>query len=245
MADAGTGLNAGNLGVFRHGLNETGAASGNQQIHITHGGHQLCGTGPGSILYQLYQIGRQIGGFQPCLHGGDDGVGGAEGLLAASQDAGGACFQRQGGGIGGDIGAALIDDGNDAHGNTHLLDDQPVGAHHPMAYPTHRIGQSGDLPDALRHAVDAVGIQSQSIQHDLGDMCPGGLQILCVGLQDGVCICFQSLCHGQQCPVFLLGVRHQQGRCGGFCFLQQFHGGHGCTFFPIKWVPTALPSKIS
>ena len=55
MADAGAGGDAGNGGIADTGIDQTGAAPGDQQVDIAVGGHQLRGTAAGGILHQLHQ----------------------------------------------------------------------------------------------------------------------------------------------------------------------------------------------
>ena len=145
VADAGAGLDAGDLGVFHAGPDEPGPAPGNEQVYIAHGCHQGVGGGVGGVLNE------RDGGFgqavlpQAPAQCGDDGAGAPPGLLAAAQDAGVAALDGKGGGVTGHVGAALVDDGNDAHGHGGLFDHQPVGALHPVQDRAHRVGQGGHL----------------------------------------------------------------------------------------------------
>ena len=103
------------------------------------------------------------------------------GLLAAAEDAGVAGFQGQRRRVGGDVGAALIDDGHQPQGDLHLLDDKAVGAAHLRQHPARVIRQGGDGADAVGHGGQPLFVQIQAIQHHVGDMSPGGGHILCVG----------------------------------------------------------------
>ena len=95
---------------------------------------------------------------------------------------------------------ALVDDGDHAHGHGGLFDDQAVWPFDPTKDLAHRVRQGGDFPDALGHGVDPVGVQGQTIQHDLGDVPPRGVQINGVGGEDGS-LCFrqrEGIGHPQQ-----------------------------------------------
>src|SRR5699024_1100463 len=126
------------------------------QVHISGGGHQLIGGGAGGVLHQLKGILGQAGGRQALLQGGHNGSGGAVGLLAPPEHAGGARLQGQGGGVAGDVGAALIDDGDDPHGDGGLLHHDAAGALHPVEDGARRVGELHHLSDALGHAGDPV-----------------------------------------------------------------------------------------
>jgi len=49
VADAGPGLDAGDLGLIHAGLDEGGPAAGDEQVHIAHGLHELVGAGAGGV----------------------------------------------------------------------------------------------------------------------------------------------------------------------------------------------------
>ena len=148
------------------------------------------------------------------------------GLLAAPEHTGGARLQRQSGGVAGDIGPALIDDGDDPHWDGGLLDHQPVGPLHPAEDSPHRVREGRHLPDPLRHAGDPVRAEGQPVQHHLGDAAPGPLQIQGVGRQDGGRVRLQLLRHGQQGPVLGLCIRQSHGPSGLSGTRKQFLCGH-------------------
>ena len=185
MADAGAGLDAGDLGVLNAGTDQPGTAARNQQIHIAYSGHQSVGRSVGGVLDQADRCLGQTGFFQALPQNGDDSVGTAPGLLAAAQDTGIAALDGKGSGIAGHIGAALVDNGDHTHGHSRLFNDKPVGALHPVQHPAHRVGQSGNLADALRHGFDARNGQGQTIQHHIADVPFGSSHILSVGGKDG------------------------------------------------------------
>ena len=139
----------------------------------------------GGVLDQADRCLGQTGFFQALPQNGDDSVGTAPGLLAAAQDTGVAALDGKGSGIAGHIGAALVDNGDHTHGHSRLFNDKPVGALHPVQHPAHRVGQSGNLADALRHGFNARCGQGQTVQHHIADVPLGRSHILSVGGKDG------------------------------------------------------------
>ena len=200
MADAGAGLDTGHLGVLHAGTDEPCTAARDQQIHIAYGGHQSVGRGMGGVLDQADRSLGQTGLFQALPQNGDDGVGTAPGLLAAAQDAGVAAFDGKGGGIAGHVWTALVDDGDHTHRHGGLFNHKAVGALYPVQHPAHRVGQGGNLVDALRHGFDARNGQGQTIQHHIADVPFGSSHVLGVGGKDGrlVLRIAQSVRHAQQ-----------------------------------------------
>ena len=241
MADAGAGGDAGDRGVLDTGVDEARAASGNQQIHIAIGGHEGGGRGPGGVLDQIHRIFRHTHGGEALFQGGDDGVGRCKGLLAAAQDAHGTGLQGQGGGIGGDIGPGLIDDGDDAHGHGDFVDLQTVGPGVPLQQMAHGIGQGGDFPDALGHTGDPVGGEQEPVQHHLGHLAGGVFNVHGVCGQNGLLVVQQSLGHGLQSRVLLVGGQRGDGEFCRLCGFQ--HSFHKVT--SPKSVPMGFPSKMS
>ena len=228
MADAGTGLDAGYLGVLHAGADQPCAAPGNQQIHIAHGGHQGVGGGVGGVLDQADRIFRQAVLPQSLPQRLYNGVGAAPCLLAAAQDAGVAALDGKGGGIAGHVGTAFVDDSNHTHGHGGLFDHQPVGALHPLQHPAHRVGQGSDLFNALCHGADALLGQGKTIQHHLADMSLCSGHIVGVGGKDSrhVCRAAQLRSHTAQCLCAAGAISQcQRSLCpaGGF---QNFLCGH-------------------
>ena len=130
VADAGTGLDAGHSGVFHTGADQAGAAPGDQQVHQSLGGHQLHGALAADILHNVDDVtvaaGRRDTGFQRP----HNSVGGAVGLLAAAQHAHVAAFDGQRRRVGGDVGAALVDDGHQSQRHLFFIDGHAVGPAH-------------------------------------------------------------------------------------------------------------------
>ena len=226
VADAGARLDHRNGGVVHAGPDQARAPPGDEQVHIAAGRHQLIGGGAAGVLHQLESVLRQARGGQPLLQGGHNGGGGAVGLLAAPEHTGGARLQRQSGGVAGDVGTALIDDGDDPHRDGGLFDHQPVGPLHPGQHGAHRVGEGGYLPHPLGHAGDALGTQRQPVQHHLGDGPTGRLQVLDIGGQNVRRAVLQGPGHLHQRPVFQFRIRQGHGPFGAPGLLQQFHCRH-------------------
>ena len=228
MADAGAGLDAGDLGVLNAGTDQPGTAARDQQIHIAYSGHQSVGRSVGGVLDQADRCLGQTGFFQALPQGCDDGMSTAPCFLAAAQDAGIAALDGKGSGIAGYIGAALVDNGDHAHGHSRLFNDKPVGALHPVQHPAHRVGQGRYLPDALRHGFNARCGQGQTVQHHIADVPLGRSHILSVGSKDGrliVCAA-QRICHAQQGRIAGGVIGQRKGTFGAAGGFQNFLCGH-------------------
>ena len=227
VADAGAGLDAGHGGVFHTGADQPGAAPGDQQVHQTVGGHQLVGGSMGGILDQADRRFGQTGLHQPLTQGVHDGVAGGPGVPAAAQHTGAARLDGQGGGVGCDIGAAFVDNGNDAHGHGGLFNQDAVGAHDLAQHRAHRIGQGGHFPHALGHVGQAGGGQGQAVQHHVAHPAAGRVQIPAVGFQNLFLGRHQGHGHGFQGGVFGVAVGQGQGQAGCLGVEQDLMGGHG------------------
>ena len=149
MADAGAGLDAGNLGILHTGPDEPGPAARNEQVHKTNGRHQCVGGGVGGVLDEGDGGFRQTVFLQAAAQGLHDGVGRTPGLPAAAQDADVATLDGEGGGVAGHIGAALVDNGDDAHGHGGLFDDQTVGPLNALEHSTYRVPCNPQAPEEL------------------------------------------------------------------------------------------------
>ena len=183
MADTGTGLDTGHRSVIDAGIDELFATSGDQQVHQAGGRHQFMGAGVGRILNKTDQLSRQAGLLQSPAQRNDDGVAAFPGVGTAAQNTGAARLNGQSSGIGGYIGAALIDDRDEAHGNSPLFDTQPIGTVIDIKQLSHRVRQHGHCPYALCHRIQPGGGQQQPVQHGIGNAALGGVHILSVGRQ--------------------------------------------------------------
>ena len=141
VADARARLDTGDGGVLGAGADQSSAPTGDEQIHIAHGGHQLVGAGVGGVLDEIHAGLRQASRFQTGTEGGDDGVGTAPGVAAGAQDAHVAALETQGGGVTGHVGTALVNDSHHAHGHGGLLDDHAGLGGGTAAHLSHRVRQ--------------------------------------------------------------------------------------------------------
>ncbi len=135
--------------------------------------------------HELQRVGGQPLAREPLDHRGVDGARGTEAFRAAAQDHGVAGLDRQGAGIGGDVGAALIDDGDDAERRAHALDFQPVRPLPARDHLADRIGHGGDGLDAVGHGGDALVVEQEAVDEGgRGVFAPRAIDVFGIGLQD-------------------------------------------------------------
>ncbi len=108
---------------------------------------------------------RQVRVLQPLHEAGMDQPRGMEALGPRAQNGGIAGLEAQGAGVGGDIGTAFENHADDAERRGDPLDAQPVGALEGLQHAPDRIGQIGDVIEALRHAGDAPVVEQQPVEH--------------------------------------------------------------------------------
>ena len=82
---------------------------------------------------------------------GDEGAVGVDGFLAAAQDGGVAGLEAEDSGVDGDVGAGLVDDGDDADGDADLGDFDAVGAGPGGHLLAERLRERADLAHAFDH----------------------------------------------------------------------------------------------
>ena len=127
----------------------------------------------------------QSGALQAGDEGGMDGERRVEAFRASAQYRRVAGFDGQRAGVGRHVRAAFVDDADDAERHAHALKAQTVGPYPFGQHRTDRIGQLGDLPDAVGDPFDARLVEQQPV-----DECrrpPGstrGFEILGVGGED-------------------------------------------------------------
>ena len=93
------------------------------------------------------------------LERSDNGAGAAVGFLSAAEHADVAALDGKRRSVGGDVGAALVNDGDEAERHLHLVDDDAVGAHDLAENAARMVGKPDGVADAVRHAGDAVFIE--------------------------------------------------------------------------------------
>ena len=135
---------------------QTGAAARNNDVEIVVKLHQCSCTLTGGVLHKIDASLRQSCRIAGVLHDLYDCHVGVQRLLAAAQNDGVAGFDTKTGSVGGDVGACLVDDADNAQRHTNLADFQAVGAFGLMEHLTDRIGERGNLFDALRHGINPL-----------------------------------------------------------------------------------------
>ena len=206
MAVAHPGLDHRHLAVADHRVDQAGAAAGDQHVHQAAGRHQLGGHLPGAGD-QLDRIGRQVGVGQPLAERLDDRgvrVGRRGGSAQQCRVAG---LQADAPGVGRHVRARLVDDADHAERHSHLTDLHPVGVRPATDHVADRIGQPGEVTQALHHAGDPVRGEPQAVdQRGAGAVVPGPGDVEGVGIEHRGLGLVQSVGHGLQ-PGVLDGPR--------------------------------------
>ena len=175
---------------LRDALDQALAAARHDDVNVfRHGDEVADGRAVGGFDH-LHRRFRQAGGREAGAHAGGDGLIAADRFLAAAQDRGVAGLEAQRRGVGRDVGARLVDDADHAERHAHLADLDAGGAELHVGNLADRVGQRGDLFEALRHRFDALGGERQAIEHGrlqtvgarLGDIFGiGGEQFIAAG----------------------------------------------------------------
>jgi hypothetical protein len=153
------------LGVFRDALDQALAAARHDDVDVLGHGDEMAHRFAVGGLDHLYGGLRQAGGGQALAHAGGDRLVGAQGFLAAAQDRGVAGLEAQRGGIGRDVGPRFVDDADHAQRHAHAADLDAGGAALHVADFADRVGQGGDLLQALCHGFDALVGQLKAVDH--------------------------------------------------------------------------------
>jgi len=103
--------------------------------------------------------------LRPRTHGVGDNARRVQALGAAAQDNGVCGSQAEGASIGRHVGAAFIDDANDADGHADAREGEAAGPLPGVEHRANRIVKGGDIGDALRHRLDAGGRGFQTVEH--------------------------------------------------------------------------------
>ena len=109
-----------------------------------------------------------------------DGQTGMQTFRTAAQDDGVTGPQGQSGGVRRDIGAALIDDGDDADRRADAGYIEAVGPGPAGDFGADRIRDGGDGLQSLGHGLDPRGVQRKSVQFRSGQSAGGGLKVAIV-----------------------------------------------------------------
>ena len=144
----------GNGGVLEDHREQGRSAPGDQAVDHSAEPDELHGRLVCRVLDEQDGVGRQ-----PCLldrlaqRRGDDTIG-LERARRTAQQGGVARLQAQGGGVGCDVRAVLVDDPDDSERDTHTLYAKPVRPHVALDDLAHGIGQRRHRPQPARHRRD-------------------------------------------------------------------------------------------
>ena len=115
-------------------------------------------------LHELGRVFGKAGLLQRLLEHGSEVAVGVDGLAAAAQDDGVAGLEAENGRVDGDVGAGLVDHGNDAERHAHLADEQAVGALPLAVHGADGIGHVGHVDAGLVHLLDNGRREGQAVE---------------------------------------------------------------------------------
>src|SRR3989454_976188 len=164
-------------------------------VLLEHGRHRLA---IGDVD-ELDRLGRRAGLLERLgQHGRDEGVG-LDRLAAAAEQHRIARLHAETGRVGGDVGPRLVDEGDDAEGHAHAGDLDAVGPPPRLRDGADRIGQRGDLAQAVGHLLDAGLAERESVEEGARQApSPRALQVGAVGLEEGRRLLLQRARHVRQ-----------------------------------------------
>ena len=175
-----------------------------------------------------------------------DGAAGTETVGAAAQDHGVAGLQAQHAGVGGDVGTAFEDDGDDAERHPHAFDGHAVGTLPALGDGADGIGDAAHGGDAVGHRLDARRRQRQAIDEgrrraagaDLGD-------ILGIGGEDRRRMGADRARDGVERLVLLLRRGKRQHPCGSAGAGSEFGHQSGQIGVAVDVPSAARSSEVS
>lgn len=221
-------LESGDAALSHHPLDERLTSAWHDHIDQTmqtqHDAHRFSGLG----WDQIDGLSGQTGGLQRILHHPGDAAGAGHAVAAAAEDHGVAGFQTEGSGVGGDIGAGLVDHPDHSQRNGDPADDQSVGSLPRRQLSPDRVGKLGHRKQALGYPLYALRIELEPVEkRSLHAGIASPAQILGVGLQKVALALFQEASRLTQGLVFALarGVSHDPaGFAGGLSELPHHLG---------------------
>ncbi len=174
-----------NAAFALHPLDQRGAAARHDDVddaaHLQHHADRRAVAGRDQLDRRL----RQAGGGEAVAQRGDERPRGMEALRAAAQDRGVAGFERQPAGVGGDVGAALVDDADDAERHADARDPEPVGPGPVRQHVADRVGQRGDVFEPRRHRFEPLRVERQAVEQRRADPGARGLaEVVGIGGED-------------------------------------------------------------
>ena len=178
--------------VFEHEFFESVAAARNDDVDIFALAEQLGGAFARHVVDEADRVRRNALALQ-CL--GDraiDALVAADRLFAAAEHDRVAALETERRDVGGDVGASLVYDADHAQRDADFVDLQAVGARPLRGDLADRVGQIGNVVDALRHILDPLFGQREPVFHALAKRVGVG-DILGVRRQDLV-LCRADVC---------------------------------------------------
>ena len=176
----------GTVACSTHARIEPRAASGDQEVHKSACFHDLRRAAAGGVFDNVHDVRIKARPFDAALERFHDGTRGAVGFLSGAEHADVAAFDAQRRSVGGDVRAALVDDGDQPQRHLLFVDVQPVWARDFLENSSRVVRKSGSVPDTGRHPLEPVGAQAQPVEHDLGDQPARLLEIVRVFIENRV-----------------------------------------------------------
>lgn len=183
-------------------------------IHSGHGGDALAI----GERHELDGVFGKSGSGSAGAEGGGDGAVGVDGFAAAAKDRGVAGFETEGGGVGSDVGSALVNDSDRPDGNSDLFDVQAVGLGPGFEDLADGIGQGGDVFESGCDGFKSCGIEFQTIDHGATQaFFLTRLEVFLVFREDVGFVLTESVRHRAEDGVFLIGGEGSEliRRCTG------------------------------
>ena len=175
----------GHARVFLHALHQALAAARHDHVHIAAEAlEHLAHRRPVAGGDQRDRCVGQASGAQTLHKAGVDDARGMETVGAAAQDGGVARLEAERARIRRHIGAAFVDDADDAQRGRHALDPEAIGPLVGGQHPPHGIGQGCDVFQPLGHGLDPGFGQQETVKIGLAGVGGGSrLHVAGVGLQ--------------------------------------------------------------
>ena len=166
-------------------LDQRRPASRDQAVDHVGELHQLDRRLVAHVVDQQHAVGRQARLRRALAQDVGDGDVRAQSARRAPQQGHVARLEADAGGVAGDVGTVLVDDRDHSEWHAHPLDPQPVRPSPTFDHLTDRIGEGGDVAQALGHAGDPLLGQTQAVERTrLHALCPGGIEVRGVGVED-------------------------------------------------------------
>ena len=227
VADARSRLDAGDGRVFDAGADQPRPAARDEQVDKSLRAHQLVRALVARVLEDVEDVRVAARGGDALLERGGDGLRAADGIAPAAQDADVAALDGKRRRVGGDVRTALIDDRDKPQRHLLFIDRHAVRALHLGEDPPRVIGQLRHGAHAVRHRVDARGVEPQAVEHHVGDFPARGVHVEGVAAQDLVRVPLEALRHGLEQTALVLGRHGVDAAPGGLRPADDVHCGHG------------------